>query len=206
MKTDKFIEIKRDDLIGKYLGQTAHRTRALLDSGMDGVIFLDEAYSLGNEEGRDSFSKEAIDMLNIYLSEYKNRFMFIIAGYEDDIQKCFFNINHGLKRRFQTHYKINGYNPIELKNIFIKKISNSSFIIDISSEQLDNFFTKNNKSFTYHGGDIERLITETKQIQCLRVFNEGIKNNIIILEDIEEAHNNIFKISSPDNKYKYMYS
>ena len=71
LKNDSFIEIKRDDLVGKYLGQTAPKTRELLEKGMGGVIFLDEAYSLGNEDRRDSFSKEAIDMINQYLSEKK---------------------------------------------------------------------------------------------------------------------------------------
>ena len=71
LKDDKFIEIKRDDLIAKYLGQTAPKTRKILDEAIGGVLFLDEAYSLGNEEKRDSFSKEAIDMINQYLSEKK---------------------------------------------------------------------------------------------------------------------------------------
>ena len=59
---------------------------------MGGVVFLDEAYSLGNEEKRDSFSKEAIDMINQYLSEKKNEFMMIVAGYDDELDKCFFFI------------------------------------------------------------------------------------------------------------------
>ena len=73
---------------------------------MGGVVFLDEAYSLGNEEKRDSFSKEAIDMINQYLSEKKNEFMMIVAGYDDELDKCFFSYNPGLKRRFSSYYKI----------------------------------------------------------------------------------------------------
>ena len=114
LKSDKFIEIKRDDLVGEYLGQTSVKTRKLLDSAMDGVLFLDEAYSLGNEEKRDSFSKEAIDMINQYLSEKKDQFMFIIAGYEDDIENCLLAYNKGMKRRFQNYYNINTYRLIIL--------------------------------------------------------------------------------------------
>ena len=80
LKSDKFIEIKRDDLIGEYLGQTSPKTRQLLESALNGVLFLDEAYSLGQSDKKDSFSKEAIDMINQYLSEKKGEFMFIIAG------------------------------------------------------------------------------------------------------------------------------
>ena len=60
---------------------------------MGGVLFLDEAYSLGSKEKRDSFAKEAIDMINQYLSERKNDFMFVIAGYEKELDDCFFSIN-----------------------------------------------------------------------------------------------------------------
>ena len=88
LKNNKFIEVKRDQLVGEYLGQTAPRTRKVLESAMGGVIFIDEAYSLGNPEKRDSFSKESIDMINQYLSEKKNEFMMVVAGYE----KVFFHL------------------------------------------------------------------------------------------------------------------
>jgi SpoVK/Ycf46/Vps4 family AAA+-type ATPase len=104
LETDKFIEIKRDDLVAKYLGQTSHRTKEILEQGMGGVIFLDEAYSLGNAEKRDSFAKESIDMINQYLSEKKNKFMFIIAGYEDELESCFFSFNKGLKKKIFTFF------------------------------------------------------------------------------------------------------
>ena len=109
LETEKFMEIKRDDLVAKYLGQTSHRTKEILEQGMGGVIFLDEAYSLGNAEKRDSFAKESIDMINQYLSEKKNKFMFIVAGYENELEDCFFSFNKGLKRRFSHYFKIDGY-------------------------------------------------------------------------------------------------
>lgn len=187
LKSDKFIEIKRDDLVGEYLGQTAHRTRDLLDSAMHGVLFLDEAYSLGNEEKRDSFSKEAIDMINQYLSEKKGKFMFIIAGYEDDLENCLFAYNKGLKRRFHSHYHIKGYEPDELNKMFLSKIAQTKFTIDIPNEKLFKFFTDNKSSFAYFGGDIEKLFNEIKQSHALRTFNLNIKNKEIIMDDITDS-------------------
>jgi SpoVK/Ycf46/Vps4 family AAA+-type ATPase len=187
LKSDKFIEIKRDDLVGEYLGQTSHRTRDLLDSAMHGVLFLDEAYSLGNEEKRDSFSKEAIDMINQYLSEKKGKFMFIIAGYEDDLEQCLFAYNKGLKRRFHSHYHINGYEPDELNKIFLSKIALTNFTIDIPNEKLVKFFTDNKSSFAYFGGDIEKLFNEIKQCQALRTFNLNTKTKEITMDDITNS-------------------
>jgi SpoVK/Ycf46/Vps4 family AAA+-type ATPase len=187
LKSDKFIEIKRDDLVGEYLGQTSPKTRQLLESAMGGVLFLDEAYSLGNQEKRDSFSKEAIDMLNQYLSERKGEFMFIIAGYEDDLNTCLFSFNQGMKRRFHSHYKIKGYEPSELKEIFTLKVEQTPFTLGVNDPDLDRFFNDNKLGFAYFGGDIEKLINETKQCQSLRAFNSNTKDKTIILEDIKEA-------------------
>ena len=188
LKNDKFIEIKRDDLVGKYLGQTAPKTRKLLEDAMGGVVFLDEAYSLGNEEKRDSFSKEAIDMINQYLSEKKNEFMMIVAGYDDELDKCFFSYNPGLKRRFSSYYKIDKYSFKELSNIFRGKISKSKYNLKIKDETLNRFFKENYDDFKYFGGDVEKIISEIKYTQSFRTFNENIDSDDIIYKDLEDAY------------------
>ena len=71
LKNDVFRVVKRSDLIAGYLGQTAIKTQKVIDQCTGGVLFIDEAYSLGNSEQRDSFSKECIDTLNQNLSEKK---------------------------------------------------------------------------------------------------------------------------------------
>jgi len=188
LKNDKFIEIKRDDLVGKYLGQTAPKTRKLLDDAMGGVVFLDEAYSLGNEEKRDSFSKEAIDMINQYLSEKKNEFMMIVAGYDDELDKCFFSYNPGLKRRFSSYYKIDKYSPKELSNIFKGKVKYSKYNLKIKDDILNKFFKDNFDDFKYFGGDVEKILSEIKYTQSFRTFNENIDSDDIIYKDLEDAY------------------
>jgi SpoVK/Ycf46/Vps4 family AAA+-type ATPase len=187
LKSTNFIEVKRDNLIGEYLGSTSIKTKKILEESLGGVLFLDEAYSLGNSEKRDSFSKEAIDMINQYLSEKKGEFMFIIAGYEDDINDCFFSYNKGLKRRFQSHYKIDGYKPNELKDIFIQKLNLTPFKLSLDINILNKFFTENKNLFQYYGGDIEKFINELKQVQSLRTFNNNLNNKEIIMEDLENS-------------------
>ena len=119
-----FTLAKREDFIAPYLGQTAIKTRVLLESCVGGVLFIDEAYALGpGQKDKDSFSKEAIDTLNAFLSEHKNDFCCIIAGYEEDIEKCFFRINKGLERRFQWVHRIDKYSDLELAKIMFKMIN-----------------------------------------------------------------------------------
>ena len=190
LKNETFIEAKRDDLIGKYLGQTAPKTRELLEKALGGVLFLDEAYSLGNEEKRDSFSKEAIDMINQYLSEKKNDLMVIIAGYDDELDKCFFAYNPGLKRRFSSYYKIENYKYEELIDIFNIKLKFTKYVNKIDANKLNKFFKENYDDFQYFGGDIEKLISEIKYSQSFRTFNDNINNDIIIYEDLNDAFKN----------------
>jgi len=187
LKNSTFISVKRDDLVGKYLGQTAPKTRELLDKALGGVIFLDEAYSLGNEEKKDSFSKEAIDMINQYLSEKKNEFMMIIAGYDTELDKCFFSYNPGLKRRFSSYYNIEEYSYNELIDIFKIKISKSKYNNEISEEELTKFFKENHKEFKFFGGDIEKLINEMKYSQSFRTFYDNKDSQTIIYEDLKDA-------------------
>lgn len=191
LKTDKFIEIKRDDLVGKYLGQTAPRTRELLESSMGGVVFLDEGYSLGNEEKHDSFAKEAIDMINQYLSERKKDFMFIIAGYEDDLEKCFFSFNRGLKRRFSHWIEISKYEKKELVEIFKSKVNDYGYSLDDSlvadEKKLLCFFDKNYLKFENFAGDVEKFLNYIKYEQSFRTFKLNETNKIIVMEDLNSS-------------------
>lgn len=191
LQTDNFIEIKRDDLVAEYLGQTSHRTKKLLEKGMGGVVFLDEAYSLGNAEKRDSFAKEAIDMINQYLSERKSEFMFIIAGYENDLETCFFSFNQGLKRRFSHYFKIEKYSDKELMEIFRYMVIQKRYELDIPNEKLYSFFRERYDKFENYAGDIEKLVNFVKYEQSNRCFILKIENRKIILDDLIESFKKI---------------
>ena len=95
-----FKKVTRSDLVAGYLGQTALKTKEVIKECLGGVLFIDEAYSLGNSEKKDTFSKECIDTLCESLSDYKDNLMVIIAGYENELEQCFFNYNQGLNSRF----------------------------------------------------------------------------------------------------------
>lgn len=195
----------RSDLIAKYLGQTAIKTQNFIDKCSGGVMFIDEAYSLGNIEQRDSFSKECIDTINQNLTE-KRDFICIIAGYADSLDDCFFKYNDGLKRRFSFKYEVTEYTPTELKDIFIRKLEQYNWRIDpdlVQSHMLDNFFAKNKEFFPNFGGDMETLFTNCKIVHGRRVlFLDKRFKRILIKSDIEKgfslykSHRVIDKVSS----------
>jgi SpoVK/Ycf46/Vps4 family AAA+-type ATPase len=172
----KFKIAKRSDLIGKYLGHTAAQTQKVIDSALGGVLFIDEAYSLGNPEGRDSFAKECIDTINQNLTEKKNQLLVIIAGYEDALNSCFFSYNEGLNRRFPFRYTIDSYSYEEIGKIFVKMVEDINkepgfqWSVDISSVRLNQFFKDNYKLFPNFGGDVETFLLGVKIQHGIRVF------------------------------------
>ena len=184
LKSDKFRVVKRSELIGKYLGHTAAQTQEIIDDCKGGVMFIDEAYSLGNEDKRDSFSKECLDTINQNLTENRQEFMCIIAGYKDSLNKCFFSYNEGLKRRFPFWYDIKGYTPDELKEIFKRKVIKDKWILD--SDIKSDFFKE---KFEFFGGDIDTFTFYCKMAYSKRIFNHSnLDNKKLILEDLDNGY------------------
>ena len=188
----KFTITKRSDLIGKYLGHTASKTQSVIDNSLGGVLFIDEAYSLGNAEGIDSFSKECIDTLNQNLTEKKNQLLVIIAGYQEALETCFFSYNEGLRRRFPFVYTLDKYTPKEMSCILQKMINElgNDWSIIVEQDVLDNFFEKNLELFPNSAGDIETLIFSIKIEHAKRLFccdPESNQRKKITNIDIENA-------------------
>ena len=190
-----FTLVKRSDLVGKYLGHTAAKTQEKINECIGGVMFIDEAYSLGNNEGRDSFSKECLDTLNQNLTENRD-LLVIIAGYADSLENSFFNMNEGLKRRFSFRYDIEKYTPGELMEIFLLKVENDDWNLskNIDKKELLDFFDKNYDSFKNFGGDIETLLLNCKIMHCRRtLFIKPEERKIFTIEDIIGGLDNFVK-------------
>ena len=143
LKKNTFKKVTREDLVAGYLGQTSLKTKDVIKECIGGVLFIDEAYALGNKEKRDSFSKESIDTICEALSDYKKDFMCIIAGYEQELKDCFFGYNPGLESRFTWKFKIDDYSSKELRLIFEKKVIDCGW--GFKEPLLDEWFDKNRK-------------------------------------------------------------
>ena len=170
LKKGTFKKVTRSDMIAGYLGQTALKTRDVIKEALGGVLFIDEAYSLGNPDKKDSFSKECIDTLCEALSDNKEELMVIIAGYEKELKDCFFNYNQGLDSRFTWRFKTDDYTGEDLYKIFLKKVKDIGWEIDTDSKITVEWFKKNKDYFRFYGRDIETILAKTKIAHSRRVF------------------------------------
>jgi len=199
----------RDDFVAEYVGQTAVKTRKFLESCLGGVLFIDEVYSMGpGKKDKDSFSKEAIDTICSFLSEHKNDFCCIIAGYKDEIKNCFFSVNQGLERRFPWRHNIEEYTTSDLCEIFKKMICEMKWQlhVEIDNPYLIKFFEDNKNLFEHTGGSIETFISKLKMAHSKRVFclekevkfiltSEDIKNGL----EMSKKHSEVV----PKRTYDY---
>lgn len=204
LSSNKFKKVTRSDLVAKYLGQTAVKTRDLIKTCKGGVMFIDEVYSLGNKELRDSFSKEAIDTLNEHLTEMKDDLICIVAGYKDEVDNCFFAYNQGLDSRFPIRFHIEGYDSKELYEIFKSKVYDSKWVLaDDVLINKEKFFEKNYKKFPNYGRDIDNLISQIKRCHSRRVFTlNDTHKTIITKEDMEKGLKTFLSFKSNNKKRK----
>ena len=204
LKKGTFKKATRNDLIAGYLGQTAMKTSEVIKECLGGVLFIDEAYALGNYEKSDSFSKECIDTLCEALSDNKDNLMVIIAGYEEELEECFFKYNQGLDSRFTWRFKTDQYNGEDLYHIFVKKVKDIGWSIheDINIK----WFKENVDYFKFFGRDIEILLAKTKIAHSKRVFcKSDHEKKKITIGDLEKGLETYLKNNNAKNKKENEY-
>ena len=168
LRNNTFRKVRRSDLIAGFLGQTALKTAEVLKSVRGGVLFIDEAYSIGNSSGKDtqdSYSKECLDLINQSLTEMREGddkyFILMIAGYKDELKRNFFGMNDGLERRFSIHFTMEPYDAKELVDIFTKKVLESGWGLERDA-LTESFIKERYANFKYYGGDMELLFVKCK--------------------------------------------
>jgi type VII secretion ATPase EccA len=116
LKKENIREVHRADLIGQHIGETEAKTNAIIDSALDGVLFLDEAYALVATGAKNDFGLVAIDTLLARMENDRDRLVVIIAGYRADLDR-FLDTNQGLRSRFTRSIDFPSYKPAELIEI-----------------------------------------------------------------------------------------
>lgn len=124
-----FIEVSRTDLIAGYQGQTALKVKKVIEQAKGGVLFIDEAYSITENDHSDSYGRECLTELTKALEDYREDLVVIVAGYTDPMKK-FFESNPGLKSRFNTFIEFDDYSPDELDRILISMCKNNDYTLD----------------------------------------------------------------------------
>ncbi len=111
------VETDRSGLVAEYAGQTGPKTNAKIDEALDGVLFIDEAYTLIDESGQDQYGREAVQTLLKRMEDQRDRLVVILAGYPNEMETMI-QSNPGLSSRVGTTMEFEDYNPEDLCRIF----------------------------------------------------------------------------------------
>jgi len=134
LKKGHTVETDRGGLVAKYMGQTALKTDTIIQQALDGVLFIDEAYSLVPEGGGgQDYGQEAIATLLKRMEDYRDRLVVIIAGYKDEMQR-FIDSNPGLQSRFNRYIDFPDYTGMELAEIFKMYMKKNQYTLSAEAE------------------------------------------------------------------------
>jgi AAA+ superfamily predicted ATPase len=147
----QLVETDRAGLVAGYVGQTAIKVDEVVNQALDGILFIDEAYTLKGGDGGKDFGQEAIDVLLKRMEDMRDRLIVIVAGYPDEM-KGFINSNPGLKSRFNRFFYFEHYTPEEMIKIFEIFSKNVEFVLNDKARKkllalLTDAYQKRDRSF-----------------------------------------------------------
>ena len=167
------VEAHRQDLVAGFIGQTAIKTKAKIQEALDGVLFIDEAYSLHVESsGHRDFGAEAVATLVAEMENNRARLVVIVAGYPEEM-KDFINMNPGLRSRFTRYIDFEDYTPNELAQIFIKLAEEKDYKLHVEagaalSAHLVNAHAMRGRDFG-NGRYVRKLFEEAVEKHATRI-------------------------------------
>lgn len=165
------VETDRSGLVAEYIGQTAAKTNKIVDSALDGVLFIDEAYTLAPSSSND-FAHEAIATLLKRMEDDRDRLVVILAGYGNEMQ-TFIDANPGLQSRFNRYIHFDDYSAEDLLAIFELYINKHQYKMSDSTKVilksfLDNAIANKDKNFG-NGRFVRNIFEKTLQNQATRL-------------------------------------
>lgn len=206
LKKGHVVEVDRSDLVGQHLGDTAVFTSKKVDEALDGILFIDEAYSLAS----DDFGQESIDTLLKRMEDNRQRLIVIVAGYPKEMKK-FLEANTGLRSRFNNTFNFKDYTPVELMQLFELLSGNQDFKVSAKAkEKLHKYFEfvyKSRDDSFGNGRFVRNLLERIVKKQARRVFELRAEKGFvkdedlvtITLEDVHETIKNEFKEDHKDS-------
>jgi probable Rubsico expression protein CbbX len=127
------VHAMRDDLVAEYIGQTAPKTKQILERAMGGVLFIDEAYTLYRAEDSKDYGQECIDILMQVMENQRDKLVVILAGYKDRMDR-FFDSNPGMSSRVAHHLDFADYDVDELLSIGQLMLDRTSYYLSDEAE------------------------------------------------------------------------
>ena len=200
LKTGRFVECGRADLVAKYVGWTAKAVRAKFKEARGGVLFIDEAYSLSDGE-HVTFGEEAINTIVQEMENNRDNVIVIFAGYPDKM-KYFLDHNEGLRSRIAFHIDFPDYTPDELTEIFKLMAKKRGYeISDEVAEHCRKIFKRVAKKKNFGNGRFVRNLLEQAWLkQAQRIIKEN-ENGTVTKEDLIRFKVEDFDVNV-DKKYK----
>ena len=134
LKKGHMVETDRSGLVANYVGQTATKTNALVDSALNGVLFIDEAYALVPSNKNNDYGQEAISTLLKRMEDDRDRLVVIVAGYTNEMKR-FIDSNPGLQSRFNRYINFPDYTSGELCDIFNMYVKKNQYSLTLDAER-----------------------------------------------------------------------
>jgi SpoVK/Ycf46/Vps4 family AAA+-type ATPase len=135
LKRGHLIEVDRAGLVGGYVGQTALKTKQVIDSAIDGVLFIDEAYSLTRSTSENDYGMECVATLLKAMEDHRDALIVIVAGYTD-LMSSFLQSNPGLRSRFTKEIYFPDYSSDELWRIFKHVVESNGYQLGAGAEEI----------------------------------------------------------------------
>lgn len=147
----QLVEVDRSGLVAGFVGQTAIKTNEAVQKALGGVLFIDEAYALTNQENANDFGKEAIEVLLKNMEDHRDDFIVIVAGYTDLMGK-FIHANPGLESRFNKYFYFDDYDGGQLMEIFRSVCKKNGYTLDEKAAEyakadLEQRYTQRDENF-----------------------------------------------------------
>lgn len=182
LKKGHLIEVDRSDLVAEYVGQTANKTKLVVESALGGVLFIDEAYALAQDGVQGGgFGKEAIDTLVRLIELHKDNLVVILAGYTEDMQR-FVQVNPGLSSRFPLQIEFPDYTAEEMQQIATIMVKARGFTLaPDASGMLVSYFNEKQIPGKKDGGN-GRLVRNTLE-EAIRKQAERLADHPDIAAD-----------------------
>ncbi|MBK1989939.1 AAA family ATPase [Sphaerospermopsis aphanizomenoides BCCUSP55] len=202
IRKENVILVTRDDLVGQGIGQTAPKTREVLNNAMGGVLLIDEAYTLYRPDHPGDFGLEAIEILMQVMENQRDDLVVILAGYKTQMEH-FFHSNPGMNSRIGLHIEFNDYSVENLMIIAQSIVKSQNYCFSPDAEKAFREYLIKRKTMPHFANarSVRNAIDRARLRQANRLLSSGkklTKEDLITIEAVDILASRVFREGVPD--------